>query len=50
MRTNIRSRAFVEEAATKVPSPDRYAQACVRLLSPAGLAERGQVVIENVTL
>lgn len=44
MRTNIRSRAFVEEAASKVPSPDRYAQACVRLLSPAGLAERGQIV------
>lgn len=50
MRTNIRSRAFVEEAASMVPSPDRYAQACVRLLSPAGLAERGQVVIENLAL
>ena len=50
MRTNIRSRAFVEEAASKVPSPDRYAQACVRLLSPAGLGERGQVVTEDVSL
>jgi NAD(P)-dependent dehydrogenase (short-subunit alcohol dehydrogenase family) len=50
MRTNIRSRAFVEEAASKVPSPERYAQACVRLLSPAGLAERGQVVTVDVSL
>ena len=44
MRTNIRSRAFVEEAASKVPGPARYANACVHLLSPAGAAWRGEVL------
>lgn len=44
MRSNIRSRAYVEEAASRVPSPDRYANACVHLLSAAGLDRRGQVV------
>jgi NAD(P)-dependent dehydrogenase (short-subunit alcohol dehydrogenase family) len=44
MRSNIRSRAYVEEAASRVPSPDRYAQACVHLLSPAGLDQRGRVM------
>jgi NAD(P)-dependent dehydrogenase (short-subunit alcohol dehydrogenase family) len=43
MRTNIRSRAFVEEAASKVPGPARYANACVHLLSAAGRDRRGQV-------
>jgi NAD(P)-dependent dehydrogenase (short-subunit alcohol dehydrogenase family) len=44
MRSNIRSRAYVEEAASRVPSPDRYAQACVHLLSAAGVDQRGQVL------
>jgi len=43
MRTNIRSRAFVEEAATLCPSPSRYAAACVHLLSHAGREYRGQI-------
>lgn len=43
MRTTIRSRAYVEEAATRCPSPSLYAPACVHLLSAAGRAERGQV-------
>lgn len=44
MRTTIRSRAYVEEAASRVPSPDQYAGACVRLLSAQGIDSRGQVV------
>jgi len=44
MRTNIRSRAFVEEAASRVPMPTRYANACVHLLSAAGIDRRGQVL------
>lgn len=44
MRSNIRSRAYVEEAASKVAFPTRYAPACVHLLSSAGLAWRGRVV------
>ena len=43
MRTNIRSRAFVEEAATLCPSPSLYANACVHLLSEAGRDRRGQI-------
>jgi NAD(P)-dependent dehydrogenase (short-subunit alcohol dehydrogenase family) len=44
MRTTIRSRAYVEEAATRVPTPARYAAACVHLLSAAGADRRGQVL------
>lgn len=44
MRSNIRSRAYVEEAASRVPSPSRYANACVHLLSAAGIDRRGQVL------
>ncbi len=44
MRSNIRARAFVEEAATRVPSPAAYADHCVHLLSPAGIIARGQVL------
>lgn len=44
MRSNIRSRAYVEEAASRVPTPVRYANACVHLLSAAGIDRRGQVV------
>jgi len=44
MRSNIRSRAYVEEAASKVAAPARYGNACVHLLSPAGSAWRGEVL------
>ena len=47
MHTNIRSRAFIEEAATRVPMPARTANACVHLLSPAGLAWRGEVLKDD---
>jgi NAD(P)-dependent dehydrogenase (short-subunit alcohol dehydrogenase family) len=47
MRSNIRSRAFVEEAASRVPLPSRYANACVHLLSAAGVDQRGQVLSLN---
>jgi NAD(P)-dependent dehydrogenase (short-subunit alcohol dehydrogenase family) len=47
MRSNIRSRAYVEEAASRVAAPDRYANACVHLLSAAGVDRRGQVVSED---
>jgi len=43
MRTDLRSRAYVEESATLCPSPARYAPACVHLLSPAGADRRGTV-------
>ena len=43
MRSAIRNRAYVEEAATRCPPAAAYAPACVHLLSPAGLAQRGQV-------
>ena len=44
MRTSIRARAYVEEAASQVPYPTAYAQACVHLLSAAGADRRGEVV------
>jgi NAD(P)-dependent dehydrogenase (short-subunit alcohol dehydrogenase family) len=44
MRTSIRARAYVEEAASQVPYPMAAARACVHLLSPAGADRRGQVV------
>jgi NAD(P)-dependent dehydrogenase (short-subunit alcohol dehydrogenase family) len=44
MRSNIRSRAYVEEAASKVPGPARYGNACAHLLSPAGARWRGEVL------
>jgi NAD(P)-dependent dehydrogenase (short-subunit alcohol dehydrogenase family) len=43
MRTSIRSRAYIEEAATNHPSPEKYAPACVHLLSEAGREHRGQI-------
>lgn len=46
MRSNIRGRAYVEEAASKVASPLRYGNACVHLLSPAGAALRGEVLAD----
>jgi len=43
MRTSIRARAYVEEAATQCPEPSSYAPACVYLLSAAGAEHRGRV-------
>jgi NAD(P)-dependent dehydrogenase (short-subunit alcohol dehydrogenase family) len=43
MRTDLRSRAYVEEAATQGPQPSRYAPALVHLLSAAGAGRRGTV-------
>ena len=43
MRTSVRSRAYVEEAATRCPPASAYAPACVHLLSAAGAEHRGQV-------
>jgi NAD(P)-dependent dehydrogenase (short-subunit alcohol dehydrogenase family) len=43
MRSALRGRAYVEEAASKVPWPADYADACVHLLSPGGMGSRGQV-------
>ena len=44
MRTSIRARAYVEEAATHCPEPAIYAPACVYLVSAAGAAHRGQIL------
>ena len=43
MRTDLRARAYADEAQLRVPGPAAYAPACVHLLSPAGAALRGQV-------
>ncbi len=43
MRTDLRARAYADEAQLRVPAPAAYAPACVHLLSPAGSALRGQV-------
>lgn len=43
MRTALRARAFVDEAALRVPPAAAYAAACVHLLSPAGAAQRGTI-------
>ena len=43
MRTDLRARAYADEAQLRVPPPAAYAPACVHLLSPAGMAQRGQV-------
>lgn len=44
MRTSIRSRAFVDEAATHCPEASVYAPACVYLLSAQGASERGRIL------
>jgi NAD(P)-dependent dehydrogenase (short-subunit alcohol dehydrogenase family) len=49
MRSNIRSRAYIEEAASRVPLPSRYANACVHLLSAAGINRRGQVLTADAS-
>jgi NAD(P)-dependent dehydrogenase (short-subunit alcohol dehydrogenase family) len=48
MRTDLRARADVEEAATGWPAPARYAPALVHLLSPAGAEHRGQAWTPNL--
>lgn len=50
MRSALRGRAYVEEAASKVPWPAAYAGACVELLSAAGATRRGQVFQPEVPL
>ena len=49
MRTDLRARAYADEAQLRVPGPAAYAAACVHLLSPAGLAHRGTVWAPRVT-
>lgn len=44
MRTPLRARAFVEAEDRVAKDPARYADACVRLLSAAGGAHRGQIL------
>ncbi|HEX4853024.1 SDR family NAD(P)-dependent oxidoreductase [Arenimonas sp.] len=48
MRTDLRARAYADEAQLRVPSPAAYAPACVHLLSPAGAAHRGHVFAPRV--
>ncbi|MBS3897046.1 MAG: SDR family NAD(P)-dependent oxidoreductase [Xanthomonadaceae bacterium] len=43
MRGALRARAFVDEAALRVPAAAAYAAACVSLLSPEGRVHRGTV-------
>jgi hypothetical protein len=43
MRTDLRARAFADEAQLRVPGAAAYAPAAVHLLSPAGAPHRGQV-------
>lgn len=43
MRTDLRARAYADEAQLRVPGPAAYASACVHLLSPAGTGHRGRV-------
>lgn len=43
MRTALRAKAYVEESVKLAADPDRYAPACVSLLSRAGAGHRGQI-------
>lgn len=43
MRTALRAKAYVEEDDRLLHDPAAYADACVTLLSPEGVAHRGQV-------
>jgi hypothetical protein len=43
MRTDLRARAYADEAMLRVPPPASYAAACVHLLSAAGADRRGAV-------
>lgn len=48
MRSAVRNRAYIEEAATAWPAPEAYAADCVRLLSAAGAEWRGRVFSPRV--
>lgn len=43
MRTPLRAKAYVEENDRFALDPETYAQACITLLSAAGIAHRGQI-------
>ena len=43
MRTPLRARAYADDAPEAAHGPDAYAEACVTLLSPAGVEHRGKV-------
>jgi NAD(P)-dependent dehydrogenase (short-subunit alcohol dehydrogenase family) len=43
MRSDLRARAYADEAQLQVPGPAAYADACVHLLSEAGADQRGRV-------
>lgn len=43
MRTPLRAKAYVEENDRNAVDPSAYADACVTLLSSAGVAHRGQI-------
>lgn len=44
MKTSIRARAYVDDAATNCPAAAEYAPVCVYLLSADGKAARGQIL------
>ena len=48
MRTALRAKAYVEESVKLAADPERYAPACVTLLSSTGAAYRGQVWAPDV--
>ena len=49
MRTDLRARAYADEAQLRVPPPSAYAPACVHLLSAAGSGHRGRVWAPRVS-
>ena len=50
MRTDLRARAYADEAQLRVPAPAAYAPACVHLLSAAGIGHRGQIWAPRLSL
>ena len=47
MKTSIRARAYVDDAATNCPDASLYASVCVYLLSEEGKNRRGQILRPN---
>jgi NAD(P)-dependent dehydrogenase (short-subunit alcohol dehydrogenase family) len=43
MRTPLRAKAYVEESDRIARDPEVYAESCITLLSPAGVAHRGKI-------
>ena len=43
MRTSLRAKAYAEDGDLQARDPADYAQACVTLLSPAGIEHRGRI-------